>query len=113
MHKLASKTMIEILPDRLIKFIESKLGSIESTPDFFDVIGQVINNYHTRRNKSMGITELGVYSDVETSWVYIINIVMDNSQVSWFDDGTTPPEPPAPAAPPAEEAPVEVEAAEG
>ena len=42
MHKLASKTMIEILPDRLIKFIESKLGSIESTPDFFDVIGQVI-----------------------------------------------------------------------
>ena len=44
MHKLASKTMIEILPDRLIKFIESKLGSIESTPDFFDVIGQVIND---------------------------------------------------------------------
>ena len=44
MHKLASKTMIEILPDRLIKFIESKLGSIESTPDFFDVIGQVIHN---------------------------------------------------------------------
>ena len=43
MHKLASKTMIEILPDRLIQFIESKLGSIESTPDFFDVIGQVIN----------------------------------------------------------------------
>ena len=38
---------------------------------------------------------------------------MDNYQVSWFDDGTTPPEPPAPAAPPAEEAPVEVEAAEG
>merc|ERR1719384_1088570 len=74
MHKLASKTMIEILPDRLIKFIESKLGSIESTPDFFDVIGQV----------------------------------------SWFDDGTTPPEPPAPA-PPAEPeaAPAEVEAAEG
>merc|ERR1719178_62119 len=73
MHKLASKTMIEILPEKLITFIESKLGSIESTPDFFDVIGQV----------------------------------------SWFDDGTTPPEPPAPAAPPAEEAPVEVEAAEG
>ena len=44
MHKLASKTMIEILPDRLIKFIESKLGSIESTPDFFDVIGQVTYN---------------------------------------------------------------------
>ena len=44
MHKLASKTMIEILPDRLIQFIESKLGSIESTPDFFDVIGQVIND---------------------------------------------------------------------
>ena len=43
MHKLALKTMIEILPDRLIQFIESKLGSIESTPDFFDVIGQVIN----------------------------------------------------------------------
>jgi len=73
MHKLASKTMIEILPDRLIKFIESKLGSIESTPDFFDVIGQV----------------------------------------SWFDDGTGPAEPPPAAPPAAAEAPAEVEAAEG
>ena len=56
-----------------------------------------------------------IYSDVKTSWVYIIiyKYSHDNSQVSWFDDGTTPPEPPAPAAPPAEEAPVEVEAAEG
>ena len=58
MHKLASKTMIEILPDRLIKFIESKLGSIESTPDFFDVIGQVI---HTVIRNRLGVVfnELG------------------------------------------------------
>ena len=41
MHKLASKTMIEILPEVLIKHIEAKCGSIASTPDFFDVIGQV------------------------------------------------------------------------
>merc|ERR1712217_156580 len=41
MHKLASKTMIQILPEKLMKFIESKCGSLESTPDFFDVIGQV------------------------------------------------------------------------
>jgi len=41
MHKLASKTMIEILPDNLSKHIESKCGSLASTPDFFDVIGQV------------------------------------------------------------------------
>merc|ERR1712156_367539 len=41
MHKLASKTMIEILPDKLIKYIEAKCGSLASTPDFFDVIGQV------------------------------------------------------------------------
>ena len=55
MHKLASKTMIEILPDRLIKFIESKLGSIESTPDFFDVIGQVINYHVTHRIRCIQI----------------------------------------------------------
>merc|ERR1712029_1183950 len=41
MHKLASKTMIEILPEKLMKFIETKCGSLASTPDFFDVIGQV------------------------------------------------------------------------
>jgi hypothetical protein len=41
MHKLASKTMIEILPDRLSKHIEAKCGSLATTPDFFDVIGQV------------------------------------------------------------------------
>ena len=35
-------------------------------------------------------------------------------QVSWYDDGTTPPAAPeAPAAPAAEAAPAEVEAAEG
>merc|ERR1712213_162799 len=41
MHKLASKTMIEILPEKLMSCIESKCGSLASTPDFFDVIGQV------------------------------------------------------------------------
>ena len=41
MHKLASKTMIEILPEKLMAYIESKCGSLASTPDFFDVIGQV------------------------------------------------------------------------
>merc|ERR1711976_1038176 len=41
MHKLASKTMIEILPEKLMSYIESKCGSLASTPDFFDVIGQV------------------------------------------------------------------------
>ena len=41
MHKLASKTMIEILPEYLCKYIEEKCGSLASTPDFFDVIGQV------------------------------------------------------------------------
>ncbi len=41
MHKLASKTMVEILPDRLMKYIEEKLGNVTATPDFFDVIGQV------------------------------------------------------------------------
>jgi hypothetical protein len=41
MHKLASKTMIEILPAKLMTYIESKCGSLASTPDFFDVIGQV------------------------------------------------------------------------
>jgi predicted protein tyrosine phosphatase len=41
MHKLASKTMIEILPDYLSKYIEGKCGSLATTPDFFDVLGQV------------------------------------------------------------------------
>merc|ERR1711976_767705 len=41
MHKLTSKTMIEILPEKLMKYIEAKCGSLASTPDFFDVIGQV------------------------------------------------------------------------
>lgn len=41
MHKLASKTMIEILPEKLMKHIEAKCGNLASTPDFFDVIGQV------------------------------------------------------------------------
>jgi len=41
MHKLASKTMIEILPANLASFVEKKCGSLAGTPDFFDVIGQV------------------------------------------------------------------------
>jgi len=41
MHKLASKTMIEILPENLAAHIEKKCGSLATTPDFFDVIGQV------------------------------------------------------------------------
>lgn len=41
MHKLASKTMIEILPAKLMSYVETKCGSLASTPDFFDVIGQV------------------------------------------------------------------------
>ena len=41
MHKLASKTMIEILPEKLLKHIEAKCGNLATTPDFFDVIGQV------------------------------------------------------------------------
>ena len=41
MHKLASKTMVEILPERLMGYVEKKCGSLASTPDFFDVIGQV------------------------------------------------------------------------
>ena len=32
MHKLASKTMIEILPDHLLKHIETKCGSLANTP---------------------------------------------------------------------------------
>jgi len=41
MHKLASKTMIEILPTNLANHVEKKCGSLAGTPDFFDVIGQV------------------------------------------------------------------------
>merc|ERR1712170_286234 len=41
MHKLASKTMIEILPPTLAEYVEKKCGSLAGTPDFFDVIGQV------------------------------------------------------------------------
>jgi len=41
MHKLASKTMIEILPPNLAAHVEKKCGSLAGTPDFFDVIGQV------------------------------------------------------------------------
>merc|ERR1712243_294718 len=41
MHKLASKTMIEILPENLASYVEKKCGSLAGTPDFFDVIGQV------------------------------------------------------------------------
>merc|ERR1712038_177176 len=41
MHKLASKTMVTILPATLSAYIEEKCGNLESTPDFFDVIGQV------------------------------------------------------------------------
>jgi len=41
MHKLASKTMIEILPEKLASYVEAKCGSLATTPDFFDVIGQM------------------------------------------------------------------------
>merc|ERR1719461_744031 len=41
MHKLASKTMIEILPENLAAYVEKKCGALAGTPDFFDVIGQV------------------------------------------------------------------------
>jgi hypothetical protein len=32
MHKLASKTMIEILPEKLTSYIEGKCGSLATTP---------------------------------------------------------------------------------
>merc|ERR1712130_533618 len=41
MHKLASKTMIEILPENLANHVEKKCGSLAGTPDLLDVIGQV------------------------------------------------------------------------
>merc|ERR1712107_761803 len=41
LHALASKTMIEILPENLANHVEKKCGSLAGTPDFFDVIGQV------------------------------------------------------------------------
>ena len=57
MHKLASKTMIEILPDKLIQHIEAKIGSIATTPDFFDVIGQVrLSTCHIFLNEILGET---------------------------------------------------------
>merc|ERR1712158_141442 len=34
MHKLASKTMIEILPEKLASYVEAKCGSLATTPDF-------------------------------------------------------------------------------
>jgi hypothetical protein len=49
MHKLASKTMIEILPQKLTSYIESRCGSLATTPgncpnyvfNFFAIFGSM------------------------------------------------------------------------
>jgi len=42
MHKLASKTMIEILPSKLTGYIEDKCGSLATTPGFYKSVLKIL-----------------------------------------------------------------------
>jgi len=39
MRKLAGRTLLEVLPQKLLVYLESKLGSLANVPDFYDMVG--------------------------------------------------------------------------
>jgi len=41
MRKLAGKTLLLILPQRLLGYLEKKLGGLGNVPDFYDMVGQL------------------------------------------------------------------------
>lgn len=41
MRKLAAKTLLLILPQRLLGYLEKKLGGLGNVPDFYDMVGQL------------------------------------------------------------------------
>jgi hypothetical protein len=41
MRKLAGRTLIDILPPKLMVYLEDKLGDLNKVPDFYDMVGQL------------------------------------------------------------------------
>lgn len=41
MRKLAGKTLLDVLPEKLLAYLESKLGQLNTVPDFYDMVGQL------------------------------------------------------------------------
>jgi len=39
MRKLAGRTLLEVLPQKLLVYLESKLGNLSNVPDFYDMVG--------------------------------------------------------------------------
>jgi len=39
MRKCAGRTLLEVLPDKLLEYLESKLGNLSNVPDFYDMVG--------------------------------------------------------------------------
>ena len=41
MRKLAGRTLIDVLPPKLIVYLEAKFGDLNKVPDFYDMVGQL------------------------------------------------------------------------
>jgi len=41
MRKLAGRTLIDVLPPKLIVYLEAKFGDLSKVPDFYDMVGQL------------------------------------------------------------------------
>ena len=41
MRKLAGKTLLLILPQKLLGYLDKKLGGLGNVPDFYDMVGQL------------------------------------------------------------------------
>jgi len=39
MRKLAGRTLLEVVPPKLVTYLESKLGNLSNVPDFYDMVG--------------------------------------------------------------------------
>jgi len=39
MRKLAGRTLLEVLPAKLLEYLEAKLGNLSNVPDFYDMVG--------------------------------------------------------------------------
>ena len=41
MRKLAGRTLIDVMPPKLLVYMESKFGDLAKVPDFYDMVGQL------------------------------------------------------------------------
>ena len=80
--------MVEILPEKLIDFIEAKCGSLATTPDFFDVIGQVCELTQNQVQSVTGLSNFFLFFSQIPDTKSTDPTLLSSFQVSWFDEAT-------------------------